>query len=173
MKRRSVIRVPQAILLAFLAGGALGACRPADREPAVDSYVPIVEFDTATAYVITGEDTFRLHVDIAEREDQRSYGLMERPVLPPESGMIFLYRERQPADAGFWMYRTRIPLDIAFFDDDGTIVAVRQMDPCPHVDPRGCPSYEPGVPYHGALEVNRGYFSARGLGIGDRVTLNR
>jgi len=28
--------------------------------------------------------------------------------------MLFVYDSTQPPDAGFWMYRTRIPLDIAF-----------------------------------------------------------
>jgi hypothetical protein len=30
------------------------------------------------------------------------------------AGMLFVYDSTQPGNAGFWMYRTRIPLDIAF-----------------------------------------------------------
>jgi uncharacterized protein len=138
-----------------------------------DVYVSPVVFDTATALVITATDTLRLEVDVAERDDQRSQGLMERTQLPDDHGMVFLYPAEQPADAGFWMYRTRIPLDIAFFDADGVIVAIRTMDPCPYVEPGRCPTYAPGVAYHGALEVNRGWFAARGVGIGDRVVVER
>jgi uncharacterized protein len=166
-------RLAALAVLAAVAAALLGACERGDRLPDHQDYVPLVAFDTTTAYVIGAQDTFRLHVEIAEREDQRAFGLMERPALPADAGMIFLYREQQDADAGFWMYRTRIPLDIAFFDADGTILTIRHMDPCPHADPRGCPSYPPGVPYHGALEVNRGYFAARGIGAGHRVVLRR
>ncbi|HSJ05916.1 MAG TPA: DUF192 domain-containing protein [Longimicrobiales bacterium] len=143
-------------------------------EPAGEpDYRPVVVFDTARAVITTGADTFALNIDVAEREDQRAYGLMERTALPDDTGMVFLYPHEQPADAGFWMWRTRIALDIAFFDEEGTILTILQMEPCPHADPRGCPTYPPGVAYHGALEVNRGYFAARGIGPGDRITVER
>jgi uncharacterized protein len=136
-------------------------------------YQPVVVFDTAQARIITATDTFSLRIDVAEREDQRAYGLMERTQLPDDAGMVFLYQQEQPAENGFWMWRTRIALDIAFFDGDGAIVTIRSMEPCSHADPRGCPTYPPGVPYHGALEVNRGYFAARGITTGDRIVVVR
>ena len=111
-------------------------------------------------------------MEIAENEDQRAHGLMERSHLPADAGMMFLYPERQEPTAGFWMYRTLIPLDIAFLDDDGRIVAIRAMEPCASPNPRVCRIYEPGVPYRSALEVNRGYFARHGVELGDRVVLN-
>jgi uncharacterized protein len=155
------------VALALLAAACPG------RDAAPDEYVPLVTFDTARARIMTAADTFEVAVEIAEREDQRSYGLMERPSLPDDRGMIFLYGQEQPPDAGFWMYRTRIPLDIAFLDRDGAIVNIRAMEPCPHADPRGCPTYAPGVGYFSALEVNRGWFTEHGVGIGDRVVIDR
>jgi uncharacterized protein len=153
-------------------GVAAAACeRPERTDDQV--YQPVVVFDTAQARIITATDTFSLRIDVAEREDQRAYGLMERTQLPEDAGMVFLYQQEQPAEAGFWMWRTRIPLDIAFFDGDGAIVTIRSMEPCSHADPRGCPTYPPGVPYHGALEVNRGYFAARGITTGDRIVVVR
>jgi uncharacterized protein len=162
-------------LRAALCAAAMAAAAGCDTggNAAEQEYVPLVSFDTASARIITAADTFHLSVEIAEREDQRAYGLMERTSLPENAGMIFLYHSRQPADAGFWMYRTRIPLDIAFLDDDGTILAIIAMDPCIDLDPRGCRTYPPGVPYFSALEVNRGYFAQRGIGTGDRVVLDR
>lgn len=150
---------------------AVVACDRPDREN--EQYRPVVTFDTTSARIITATDTFRLSIDIAERDDQRAYGLMERLDLDENAGMVFLYTEQQPADHGFWMWRTRIPLDIAFFDEDGTIVAILAMEPCPHANPGGCPTYPPGVPYHGALEVNQGYFARRGITTGDRIVLDR
>jgi uncharacterized protein len=134
-----------------------------------------ITFDTATAFVRTDEDTHALRVEIADREAQRAYGLMDRDVLDSDAGMIFLYETQQPGEAGFWMYRTRIPLDIAFFDGAGRITAILQMEPCPVEDQARCQAmaaaYAPGTPYYGALEVNRGWFRERGVAVGHHVTL--
>lgn len=160
----------RALALVLTVSLAVACDRPARPD---DEYRPVVTFETAAARVITATDTFQLTIDVAERDDQRAYGLMERPQLADDAGMVFLYPEQQGADAGFWMWRTRIPLDIAFFDADGTIVRILAMEPCPHADPRGCPHYPPGAPYHGALEVNRGYFAQRGITAGDRIVVER
>jgi uncharacterized membrane protein (UPF0127 family) len=69
------------------------------------------------------------------------------------------------------MYRTRIPLDIAFLDSAGVIRAVRSMTPCTATIAQGCPTYTPDVPYQFALEVNAGYFARHGVGVGDSVLL--
>jgi uncharacterized protein len=160
------------LLVPMLCATALLACDGPDGR-AQQEYEPVVTFETARVRIITGTDTFAVSVEVAEREDQRSYGLMERTSLPDDAGMIFLYASEQSADAGFWMYRTRIPLDIAFFGPDGEIRAIRSMDPCPHAHPGGCPTYPPGTPYFGALEVNRGYFASRGITAGDRIEVER
>ena len=67
---------------------------------------------------------------------------------------------------GFWMKNTLIPLSIAFFDRQGVILRILDMEPC-RADP--CPVYYPGVVYQGALEVNQGWFRRRGLAEGARV----
>lgn len=156
------------IALLFL---ALAACDRA--EPPPGEWEPLVEFEAAPLRITTKADTFRLRAEIAETDEQRQHGLMERPSLAEDAGMIFLYPEPQDTASGFWMYRTLVPLDIAFLDEEGRIAAIRSMEPCPETDPRWCPVYTAGVPYSAALEVNRGYFAARGIGVGDRVALLR
>jgi hypothetical protein len=84
-------------------------------------------------------------------------------------GMLFVYEETQPADAGFWMYRTRIPLDIGFADSAGVLVAVLRMDPCTARIAAGCPTYAPGAEYRYALEVNAGFFAKYGIKVGSRI----
>lgn len=119
--------------------------------------------------IVSGESHHLLRVELAVTRSERERGLMDRPSLEGDAGMLFVYRHEQPADAGFWMFRTRIPLDIAFLDARGAVLAIEQMEPCPAAVAWACPTYAPGVPYSAALEVNRGYFQARGIGIGDRV----
>lgn len=113
----------------------------------------------------------RLEVEVAETTAQRQRGLMEREHLPEERGMLFRFEGEQSADNAFWMYRTLIPLDIAFIDDQGRIVAINTMQPCESSTPRNCPSYPAGAAYHSALEVNAGYFAERGIKVGDCVSI--
>ncbi|WP_253272886.1 DUF192 domain-containing protein [Halomonas sp. PR-M31] len=122
--------------------------------------------------VIEGkEETHRLVVEIARTAQERSFGLMERDHLAEEAGMLFIYEEEQSPSSGFWMYRTRIPLDIAFLDKNGEIRAIHSMPSCKSEQAARCPSYPAQVPFQAALEVNAGYFDARGIKVGDRLTL--
>jgi uncharacterized membrane protein (UPF0127 family) len=111
-----------------------------------------------------------LLVEVAATTPQQSFGLMERPSLDPSSGMVFQFDSVQAPDAGFWMYRTRMPLDIAFIDSAGTVVSILQMEPCEFdIVPSGCRTYRPGAEYWSTLEVNRGWFEQNGIAVGARV----
>jgi uncharacterized membrane protein (UPF0127 family) len=99
-------------------------------------------------------------------------GLMERRTLPPDAGMLFLYSAVQPESSAFWMFRTRIPLDIAFIDSVGTIKTVTTMQPCASALAQGCPNYPAKARYIAALEANAGYFAKQRRAAGDRVLLS-
>ena len=89
---------------------------------------------------------------------------MARSSLDAGSGMIFEYGAGQPDSAGFWMFRTRIPLDIAFLDSAGVVRKILEMVPCEsEMYASACPIYQPGVPYWSALEVNKGWFAEHGV----------
>jgi uncharacterized membrane protein (UPF0127 family) len=118
------------------------------------------------ATIDTGERVVRLEVELAESPEERRRGLMGRESLAVDAGMLFLYSEDHRG--GFWMKDTLIPLSIAFLDADGTVLAILDMDPC-EADP--CPSFDPGVEYRNALEVNQGAFAEWGVEPGDVVVL--
>lgn len=154
------------VLAALLLAG-LTACGDAP-EP----WTSPIAFDTARARVHTGGDTIPLLVEVAETDEQRRYGLSRRPALDSASGMVFLYDSIRPDSTGFWMWRVRFPLDIAFLDSAGRILAVRGMDACDVPDPDVCRSYPAGVEYRAALEVNRGWLARHGVEVGDTVRLD-
>jgi uncharacterized membrane protein (UPF0127 family) len=116
----------------------------------------------------TPTQTLMLRVEIADTEAERQTGLMNRTALAPDAGMAFVFD--RPADVGFWMKDTLIPLDIAYWTRGGRIVAIRQMRPC-RADP--CPLYSPGSPYVGAVEANLGFFADHGVRPGATVHLVR
>jgi uncharacterized protein len=120
----------------------------------------------ATAVITTAEGEVELSVEVADDDAERARGLMFRTSLPQNEGTVFLFPE--PTATAFWMKNTLIPLSIAFFDAEGTILRILHMEPC-RADP--CPLYDPEVPFTGALEVNRGAFERLDIREGDHIEL--
>jgi uncharacterized protein len=103
----------------------------------------------------------RLSVEIADTDQARQIGLMNRDKLPEEQGMVFVYEKAHRLT--FWMKNTRIPLDIAFLAADGAILQIETMQP---FDETHTISEQPAL-Y--ALEVNQGWFARHRVKVGERV----
>lgn len=103
----------------------------------------------------------KLLAEVAADPQTRERGLMFRFDLRDDEAMLFVFPESQRLT--FWMKNTPLPLSIAFIDARGTILNIRDMMP---YTLEGHPS-EGDALY--ALEVNRGWFTARGIRAGDRV----
>jgi uncharacterized protein len=151
----------------------IGSCGGSDdgaseRGQTSASPSPSVTFDSATALIDTDKGSVLIDVEVAETGRQRELGLMNRESLPQDAGMVFVFFE--PTTGGFWMKNTLIPLSIAFFDVNGKILKILDMEPCTK-DP--CEVYDPGVTYMGALEVNQGAFERWDVEEGDFIQLNR
>ena len=123
-------------------------------------------FPRGTATIATPTRTIALRVELARTDEQRQQGLMGRTRLAANAGMVFLYPA--PVRGAFWMKNTLIPLDIAFYDGRGRILRIMQMKPCTG-DP--CATYDPGVAYRAALEVNAGSFRRWGVRRGSRIVV--
>jgi uncharacterized membrane protein (UPF0127 family) len=149
---------------------ALVGCKDKPADASAD-YSHVMAFDSTRVRLVAKRDTFNLRVELALTPTQKQMGLMERTSLAEGAGMLFVYDSTQAADAGFWMYRTRIPLDIAFLDSAGVIRSVRSMVPCTTEIAQGCKTYTPDVPYRHALEMSEGYFAKHGIGVGDSLLL--
>ena len=103
---------------------------------------------------------------VADSDEERQQGLMGVRSLGEDRGMVFVFDGEQ--EGGFWMKDTLIPLSIAFWGKDGRVLDILEMQPCT-AEP--CPVYVPDATYTHALEMDAGWFSARGIEIGDRVEL--
>lgn len=102
-----------------------------------------------------------LFIEIADTPQLRSSGLMHRKVLGDNHGMLFKFPNKDYLR--FWMKSTYIPLDIAFLDDDCTVIEIREMFP---LSTRMCSS---SIPCKLALEVNQGWFKNNGIKVGDKI----
>lgn len=102
-----------------------------------------------------------LSVEVAETQADIARGLMHRESLPEYGGMLFDYGETvDNQEYYFWMYNTLIPLSIAFIDEHGVIVDIRDMAPLDLTEV--CSS----APYRYGLEVNQGFFDKHAITIG-------
>lgn len=161
------------LLLAIAALVLMAACGPgravgpaptgsaAPRNPSLDTVD--VSFGDATVVA-----------EIADEHSERLLGLMHRPSLRRDAGMLFVFPAK--SSGGFWMKNTLIPLQIAYLGRTGElsyeVIAILDMEPCPAEEER-CPNYPPGRPYDAALEVNQGWFDEAGVEVGDEAKLSR
>jgi hypothetical protein len=123
------------------------------------------------ACFVSEADSVPVTLEVASTADQRRKGLMGRASLAPDKGMLFRYQEPRGADHGFWMYKTLIPLDIAYLNGEGVIASIRHMVPCASASGAGCPSYPAGVAFIDAVEMNAGFFRQHQIRQGDRLHL--
>jgi uncharacterized protein len=99
-----------------------------------------------------------IHAEVARSAEQRGIGLMHRPSLAANDGMLFVF-DRTGVQC-FWMKNTLIPLSIAFLDDDGRIISIAEMKP------QDLGSHCSTRPVRLALEMNSGWFAKRGIAPG-------
>ena len=63
-----------------------------------------------------------LSLDIADNEQKRSYGLMNREYMKPNSGMLFIWKDSQIRS--FWMKNTHFNLDLFFLNNHSEIIEI-------------------------------------------------
>jgi len=63
-----------------------------------------------------------LSLDLADNEQKRSYGLMNREDMRPNSGMLFIWKDSQIRN--FWMKNTYFNLDLFFLNEQGEIIEI-------------------------------------------------
>ena len=103
-----------------------------------------------------------LKVELAVEDAQRMQGMMFRKSMGKEEGMLFVFDE--PAYHAMWMKNTLIPLSVAFIDKDGVILNILDMEP------QTLDSHMAAGPAVYAIETNKGWFAAKKVKAGDKVT---
>ena len=80
-----------------------------------------------------------------------------------------LFQFPRPILPAFHMNNVLAPLDIAFIDQQGTIVNIFNMQVYQAGKPKAL--YKPSSPIVYALEAKAGYFKQMGIRVGDRVQI--
>ena len=103
-----------------------------------------------------------LQSEVMVKDEDRAMGLMFRPSLPSDRGMLFVFG--QPDFHGIWMKNCKFPIDIVWLDEARRVVDVAarvppcKAEPCPVYQPMGRASYvvEMGAGQAGQEKVARG-----------------
>jgi uncharacterized membrane protein (UPF0127 family) len=111
-----------------------------------------------------------IFAEVADTPDKRAQGLMYRTAMKSDQGMLFLFPEL--GYWTFWMKNTKIPLDILWLDNKGTIIHIESNVPiCTRVDDH-CPRYYSYKQSWQVLELNGGVAEKLQLIPGNRLTIS-
>ena len=129
-------------------GAAEGTSAPTST--LVELQIPEELLGNPVKDVQVGDRTLTLA--IADDPGLRALGLMGVSDLGDLDGMLFFWRHDGD---DMWMKDTIIPLDIVWFNEDGTFKDRASMVPCPA---RPCPTYAPagGYDFRYAIEAEPG-----------------
>ena len=139
----------QKLVAAVLASCTLGAFATA---AVAESGLPAAEL---------GFGMYRIEAEVAHTFETRQVGLMNRTAMPLHRGMVFVFPEARAHC--MWMKNTPLPLSVAFVDDRGKVINIEDMQP--HTTDNHCAA----GPARFALEMNLGWFAARGIKAGDTL----
>lgn len=108
----------------------------------------------------------RIQLEVAKTPQQQQMGLMYRPPLPDNRGMLFDFPSPQPV--AFWMKNVPVPLDMVF-----TYKGVVQYitDSAPPCAQEPCPTYGPNKLVDRVIELRAGRAAQLKLKVGDRITV--
>jgi len=93
-----------------------------------------------------------LTLELAATPQERNLGLMLRPSLAQDHGMLFLFP--LPDRQGIWMKNMLIPIDILWLDDHKRIIHLESNVPPCRIEP--CLIYQPPAPALYVIELAAG-----------------
>ncbi|TFI50835.1 DUF192 domain-containing protein [Mastigocladus laminosus UU774] len=108
----------------------------------------------------------KIDLEVAQTPEQQAMGLMYRPALSPNRGMLFQFPT--PMAVNFWMKNVPVPLDMVFLRK-GVVQAIAPAVPPCTAEP--CPTYGPKTLVDQVIELRSGRTSELGLKKGDFVKI--
>ncbi|MFM7545868.1 MAG: DUF192 domain-containing protein [Synechococcales cyanobacterium] len=108
-----------------------------------------------------------IQLEVARTFQQQGIGLMYRPCLPDNQGMLFVFQPAQPIR--FWMRNVLIPLDMVFIRQGRVRAIAANVPPCKSPT---CPTYGAGGSVDQVLELRGGRAAELGLRVGDYIKVS-
>ncbi len=130
--------------------------------PAGLASAQLAQFPAAPLTIVTASGPHHFTVEVATTPQQMEQGLMFRPSLAPDAGMLFDYG--RPSMAMMWMKNTLIPLDMLFVDAEGRIINIHER-----AVPGSLATIAAAAPARAVIELNGGTAARLGIRPGDKV----
>ncbi len=113
------------------------------------------------------KDTIRtIDIEIAETDEERARGLMDRKSMLDSQGMLFIFSA--PEEQSFWMKNTYISLDIIYIDEHQEIVSIQKY--ATPLSEESLPSFKKA---QYVVEVNAGFADKNKIKYGDKISFTR
>lgn len=107
-----------------------------------------------------------VELEVAQTPSQQAMGLMFRPPLADNRGMLFPLGALRPTQ--FWMRNVPVPLDMVFLRDSEVMAIEASAPPC---TTSLCPVYGPRTPINQVIELRGGRAAELGLQVGDQISI--
>jgi hypothetical protein len=148
-------RIYTVLLLAMAIAWSLAIAR--DAPAGAPQYLPIA------ARAEIGSRTIQL--EVARTPSERALGLMLRPALEEDRGMLFPIDP--PGPARMWMKNVPVALDLVFIHQGRVVDLTEQVPPCPDTP---CPIYGPtDQAVDQVIELRAGRIAELGIRLGDEI----
>ena len=157
------------LLWSLGASMSLAGCESVPPNPTVSQDVVentqrAQELEISAEVKINGQTIF---LEVARTREEQALGLMYRPPLPDDRGMLFPFAS--PRLLSFWMKNVPVPLDMVFLLGDEAISILESVPPC---TTPSCPSYGPNELADRVIELRAGRARELGLQVGDRLAID-
>lgn len=126
---------------------------PAAKQPYLDHAQPRLR--TLQMYIGPHEIT----AEIAITQTEIATGMMFRETMEENEGMLFVFPVAHRV--AFYMRNTRVPLSLAYFDQEGTILEIHDLEP---FDETPVQSESSQIKY--VLEMKQGWFDRHQIQVG-------
>lgn len=113
-----------------------------------------------------GDTVSTIAIEIAESDDERARGLMDRKSMADSLGMLFIFPA--PEEQSFWMKNTYISLDILYVDENFEIVSIQKY--ATPLSEESLPSFKKA---QYVVEVNAGYVDKKKIKYGDKIAFRK
>ena len=113
-----------------------------------------------------GDTIKTIDIEIAETDDERARGLMDRKSMLDSQGMLFIFAA--PEEQSFWMKNTYISLDIMYVNENFEIVSIQKY--ATPLSEESLPSFKKA---QYVVETNAGFADKYKVAFGDKIAFTK
>ncbi|WP_346317762.1 DUF192 domain-containing protein [Chitinophaga sp. YIM B06452] len=113
-----------------------------------------------------GDTIKTIAIEIAETDEERAKGLMDRKSMEDTQGMLFIFSA--PEEQSFWMKNTYISLDIMYVNENFEIVSIQKY--ATPLSEESLPSFKKA---QYVVETNAGFADKYKVAYGDKIAFTK